>query len=284
MSRSVIPGLEAPGCGPRGRDPGAPGPGRGGAGEGRAGESSGLLVRRPLATCSRRAASGSAPMLVLLAGYFGDPTDPRLIARLGRDRARAPGDAVPRRRDRRGRRPRAASRRPTRAGTTRSAILTGRLPVRARLRRSRPIWAPDVCRPAGADDRRPVRRARSARSTAAGAGRTDQRATTWRSIRRKTGVADRHLLPARGHALGRRRPSTSRSLGGVRRRRSGMALPALRRHHGHHRRPSSSSARSRDRPAGGRLHAARAARAPRRPDREELATHPRPRTARRRAA
>jgi hypothetical protein len=44
------------------------------------------------------------PMLVLLSGYFGDPSDPRLIPG-GRDRARPRGDAVPRRRDRRGRVP-----------------------------------------------------------------------------------------------------------------------------------------------------------------------------------
>ena len=67
-------------------------------------EASGMLTE----TSSYLIAAGGKrfrAMLVLLAGYFGDPARPAARPRLGLDRAGAPRDAVPRRRDRRGRRP-----------------------------------------------------------------------------------------------------------------------------------------------------------------------------------
>ena len=73
------------------------------------------------------------PMLVLLSGLLRRPGRPAADPGLGRDRARAPGDAVPRRRDRRGRRP------PRRAVGERPLGQHGRdpdrrLPVRPGLR------------------------------------------------------------------------------------------------------------------------------------------------------
>ena len=78
MSRRVIPGLEPPDAALEADYPGAAGPGRAGAGEGRPRRSPSLLSE----TSSYLIAAGGKrfrAMLVLLSGYFGDPTDPRLI-------------------------------------------------------------------------------------------------------------------------------------------------------------------------------------------------------------
>ena len=220
-------------------------------------------------------------MLVLLAGYFGDPTDPRLIPGSVVDRARPPGDAVPRRRDRRGRRPPRASRRERALGQHRGDPHR-RLPVRPRLRDLAPTWAPTS---AGCSRGRSpcCATGRSARSTPP--RRVDQTEANYLEIiRRKTGSLIAHVLPARRDALRRHRPSTSTSLEAFG-EPLGHRLPALRRHHGHHRQPARAGQGARRRHAGGRLHRSRCStrwRTAR--DREELARLLAARPARRRAA
>ena len=161
---------------PRGRDPDAPGPGGGGAAR-----RPGVADSEPAVGHRELPARGRGkrfrPMLVLLAGYFGDPADPRLIpgsvaielthvATLYHD------DVIDEAECRHGV-PSANAR-----WDNTVAILTGRLPVRPRLgalRRPRPRRLPAPC----ADDRDPVRRP-DPRGRRLPARSTRPRRPTWR--------------------------------------------------------------------------------------------------------
>ena len=184
-------------------------------------------------------------MLVLLAGYFGDPARPAADPGVGLDRAGASRDPLPRRRDRRGRRPARRARAPTCAGTTRWRSSPGTSCSPA-PRRSPPTSGPTsaACSPA----RSPCcATARSARSTAR--PRSTRRSRNYLEIiRRKTAslIATSCRL---GGMLSDATPEDTRRARGVR-RRARHGLPALRRHHGHHRRARWSSARSPARTCG----------------------------------
>ena len=180
----MIPGLEAPDPRPRGGDPGAPGPTSRRRSTRRWRRRTPSCCPRRRTTCWRPAASASARCSSLLSGYFGDPSDPRLIPASVSRRARPPRHAVPRRRDRRGGVAPRGRRRPTRGGTTRSRSSPGDYLFARASEMSAPTSAP---RSAASWRRRSRSSAtgRSARSTPL--GRLDQTEANYLEvIRRKT--------------------------------------------------------------------------------------------------
>ena len=193
------------------------------------------------------------PMLVLLSGYFGQSD--RRWSGFGLDRARPPGDALLRRRDRRGGRTPRRARRRTPAGATRSRSSRATT-CSPRPPRSRPSWGPTSARSSPARSRRSAT-ARSARS--GGRGRIEQSETGYLDIiRRKTGAL---IATSCGWAgCCRMRPGCPRRARAVR----GSArprVPALRRHHGPHGQPADPGQGAGTGHAGGRLHAPGPARA-----------------------
>ena len=198
------------------------------------------------------------PMLVLLAGHFGDPSDPRLIpgsvsielvhqATLYHDDVIDEADArhgVP-----------SANAR----WDNTIAILTGDY-LFARASEISADLGPDVCRLLAQTIA--VLCDGQIREVDA-AGKLEQAEDTYLEvIRRKTGVLIAHVLPARRHAV-RCASRPRRDAHGVR-RVARHGVPALGRRHGLHRQPDGAREGARTGPAGGRVHAPGPARAARR--------------------
>ena len=198
------------------------------------------------------------PMLVLLSGYFGDPTDPRLIPgsvaiELVHQATLYHDDVIDEADERHGV-PAANAR-----WDNTVAILTGDY-LFARASELSADLGPEVCRLL-AQTIAVLCDGQIREVGFLGQGRAGPGQLPGHHPAQDRGV-DRHLLPPGRHALGRHR----RAHRGARRVRRvpGHGLPALRRHHGFHRQPARTGQGTRPGHEGGRLHPARPPCPPRR--------------------